>query len=1081
MWRECQQGAGGGSSEVTVTLPGKQSYMIGAFQCYDQIGVTWMPSGTWIVRINVTTAASSGSYFDRIDVCRLNSSGTSLETICTWTGTQECASTGIKVIEVTQAAGLSLNSSDYWYIQIHAYSNSHSGTTLGITPSTWCGDPWVIPNNYPLYGDIAGTGTFTGDLEAIRELAGTIGGVSSFVGDLVITAGQTWELQGTIAGQGTVTGLARQYVYVDDQPNKSYEYRKCRANITTDYHPASEWESASETFDIARIEFWGGRLGSPSGNIWIEIWSDDSGTPGSLISSDHVSNTVSAGGLVTVGGGGQSIIFDFPKQPRLTSANRYFFVMLGDYTVNDSNHVQIHSNNGAVSGWVRWNIRQNGDEDEDTFDALYTRIWRGPYPGTKVLSGSIAGVSTVTGDLEVFEYAHVIYEDNGDLDVGSGYGVVLDYPATVDQNDILIAMLSDEDNDDFIPEAGVYPDIAWGVNKNHCPDSIFERGAHIWQLTDITKSQSDEQSYSGDYSMKCVTGTDAYSSLYNWDVGAPGSTQYTISFYMYNTASGNTFNFYALDQDQNTIASSTNQSSTQNQWVRHSITFSTAADDTGIRLKIEKNNDTTARTFYIDAVQFEQAASASSFLASESEWKYGAKLNHASYSFTFWWKRADGDEDGGSRFFASNSDAGSVAAAVMLRFSGGITTGVPYEAQTSSGITQSTSPSISQITTLGKSRLCLSLVGVEDNRTFTGGTDYQKEFELLTTFGNDTALALYSNAVPDGGVVSQETLTIDQIEYWGTFTLALIPQSIQPLAGAIAGQSTLVGDVRFVGYPNYKGNGGIGTDTGHNLTLTYPSPVNADDILVAVVGDEDNDEWGWPRAASPNKNLCGDSSFREGIHWWETVGAPSPAKTWSTDQAYDGNQSMKVVSGTGAYAGVDHARGPIPISGSTQYTFSFYFYNTNGSVNYDFQARDQDENVIQANNNQSSTQDTWVRHTITFTTGSDDTGCFLFIRKSNDTTDVTFYLDAIQLEQAASASSYLECATSEWKRMDFEHIRPGMVLEKGRWHRDRNRHVPECDRRRHGPRWCDLQIRQLCGSGRSVRERYVGVIPPKRR
>jgi hypothetical protein len=333
---------------------------------------------------------------------------------------------------------------------------------------------------------------------------------------------------------------------------------------------------------------------------------------------------------------------------------------------------------------------------------------------------------------------------------------------------------------------------------------------------------------------------------------------------------------------------------------------------------------------------------------------------------------------------------------------------------------QSASGQITATKTAGADRLCLSLTLCNDDRTFSDdATNYDLLWQGNSAVGVGFSLCAFQYRKATAGSVAADSFTIDQTEIHHTSVIALKPRVPLVLQGAIAAQSTVAGDVRFVGYPNYKGHGGVGTDTGHNVDVPLPTPVKAGDILVALLGDEDNDEFGWPRAATPNKNLFTDSSFRGGIHWWETRGSPVPSKSWSRDQAFDGNESLRADLSTSLYSGIDHARGPVPVAGSTQYTFSFYLRNGNGSVNYDFIVMDQDENTIQSSTNQSSTQDTWVRHEVTFTTGSDDTGAGIAIRKSNDATVVTIYVDAIQLETGASATAYLESAASDWTRRDF--------------------------------------------------------------
>jgi hypothetical protein len=125
-----------GSSENVVTLPAKEIYVAAVFESNTGHGVTSIPSGNWTVNVNVTAAASSGSEIRRVDICNVTSGGTPDGTIATWTGAVDVATTGVKPITVTQGSPFSCDTDDRFYIQVHVYCNSHSGSSIGITPSS---------------------------------------------------------------------------------------------------------------------------------------------------------------------------------------------------------------------------------------------------------------------------------------------------------------------------------------------------------------------------------------------------------------------------------------------------------------------------------------------------------------------------------------------------------------------------------------------------------------------------------------------------------------------------------------------------------------------------------------------------------------------------------------------------------------------------------------------------------------------------------------------------------------------------------------------------------------------------------
>jgi hypothetical protein len=373
--------------------------------------------------------------------------------------------------------------------------------------------------------------------------------------------------------------------------------------------------------------------------------------------------------------------------------------------------------------------------------------------------------------------AYPVYEDNGGISAGTSSGTTpISFPATVAADDIIVAVVGDADNDSFLQPIG--PGLnSWTSNKNHFPDSSFEVGRRlIWGSdTSSTVSQSTDYANSGSNSLKVVTTTNVYGGTVNFDVAADASTQYTVSCYIYNTGTVN-LDIFLLDQDKNTIASKTNQSSTQDSWVRHEVTGSTAADDTGTRLKVRKSNDATATTFYIDDIQLEKAASATAYTDSASVWsKIGEFTSNDFYSSAAFWMRADGTEDSKTQNWLSVLDAGSVVGGIYFRFSGCVTTGTPYEDHTAAGVTSSTSATISEVTTSGSERLCCCFIGVEDDTGTSGGTNYAEAADVTTTTGSDLGFSLFTYQKATAGTVSSETATVGGTDYWTTYTLALKP------------------------------------------------------------------------------------------------------------------------------------------------------------------------------------------------------------------------------------------------------------------------------------------------------------------
>ena len=162
-----------------------------------------------------------------------------------------------------------------------------------------------------------------------------------------------------------------------------------------------------------------------------------------------------------------------------------------------------------------------------------------------------------------------------------------------------------------------------------------------------------------------------------------------------------------------------------------------------------------------------------------SMWTKGGEFRtEPNASFAWFWMRCSSGEDIGDVNFLSISNAGSLVAGVIARYSGCITTGNPFESPNSSGVTQSTTATINDLITHGPNRLVVGLVGVEDNTGIGEATNYTKDFEVLTAVGSDGGFSFQSQTRLSAGSVSSETCALGGNEYWGTFTFALIPAPI---------------------------------------------------------------------------------------------------------------------------------------------------------------------------------------------------------------------------------------------------------------------------------------------------------------
>jgi len=169
----------------------------------------------------------------------------------------------------------------------------------------------------------------------------------------------------------------------------------------------------------------------------------------------------------------------------------------------------------------------------------------------------------------------------------------------------------------------------------------------------------------------------------------------------------------------------------------------------------------------------------------------------ANFSCALYWKRAVGTESG-TVTFTSTKLAGTVVGGMMWRFSNCRATGDPFDSFGSSGITLGTPISSSEITTAEANTLVLWFTCVEDNLTTSGPDPFVEAGESVTNTGSDMGFVCSMLEQATAGVVAADTAFLWGSDYWGSFTLDLVPATATTwgLAGTIAAQSTVTGDLK---------------------------------------------------------------------------------------------------------------------------------------------------------------------------------------------------------------------------------------------------------------------------------------------
>ena len=88
--------------------------------------------------------------------------------------------------------------------------------------------------------------------------------------------------------------------------------------------------------ELTKVSLYINKVGSPTGDIWIEIQGDNGGVPNNSVISNGTSSTID---VSTVGTSSAWKDFTFPTNPYLTTGTQYHIVLKGDFTIDGSNYI----------------------------------------------------------------------------------------------------------------------------------------------------------------------------------------------------------------------------------------------------------------------------------------------------------------------------------------------------------------------------------------------------------------------------------------------------------------------------------------------------------------------------------------------------------------------------------------------------------------------------------------------------------------------------------------------------------------------------------------------------------------------
>ncbi len=162
-------------------------------------------------------------------------------------------------------------------------------------------------------------------------------------------------------------------------------------------------------------------------------------------------------------------------------------------------------------------------------------------------------------------------------------------------------------------------------------------------------------------------------------------------------------------------------------------------------------------------------------------------------------------------------------------------------------------------------------------------------------------------------------------------------------------------------------------------------------------------------ADTTNVNLLANSSAEtDALNWAITTGSGAAPSSSATNALF-GTKSLQANTSATTNAGVKYNTTTL-LSASTTYSLSFYAKIDSGT--FTVQAGRSDTDVFGGETtctlSSTTVSTTWTRFTCSFATGATvTTGGYIFIRQS-DAVARTWYIDGVQLEQAAASTNYRE-------------------------------------------------------------------------
>jgi hypothetical protein len=241
-------------------------------------------------------------------------------------------------------------------------------------------------------------------------------------------------------------------------------------------------------------------------------------------------------------------------------------------------------------------------------------------------------------------------------------------------------------------------------------------------------------------------------------------------------------------------------------------------------------------------------------------------------------------------------------------------------------------------------------------------------------------------------------------------SLDLVGASGENLNEGGSGGRLTAGNTDIIGQLNVNGSGSISQGLSVADSLSVGGTAQFRNNSAASTSFQVQNASGISNMLVTTVNLLTNTTFESNANGqtpdgWTTIGTNSTITADNTQAQY-GTNSLKDVTSTNTNAG---AKSLYSLIASTQYTLSFYGKVSSSTIT-DIQAGRADDGSTNTNcfgGGQTFTT-TWTRFSCTFTTGSTISGSpYFYIYKTGGSAE-TFYIDGVQLEAAAAATTYRE-------------------------------------------------------------------------